>query len=91
MIHRNVAAGTAITESALTTHRRDCAAIARARGRAVRINTGGKTMDNLSFGMTMTIVGVGGTFLTLWILALVVDLLKKIYPLQAQDESEKKA
>jgi len=48
-------------------------------------------MDNLSFGMTMTIVGVGGTFLTLWILALVVDLLKKIYPLQAQDESEKKA
>ena len=48
-------------------------------------------MDNLSFGLTMMIVGVGGTFLTLWILGLAVDLLKKIYPLQAQDEGEKKS
>ena len=48
-------------------------------------------MDNLSFGLTMTVVGVGGTFLTLWVLGLVVDLLKKVFPLQAQDEAEKKA
>lgn len=48
-------------------------------------------MDNLSFGLTMTVVGVGGTFLTLWILSLVVDLLKKFYPLQPQDDAEKKA
>jgi len=48
-------------------------------------------MDNLSFGLTMTVVGVGGTFLTLWVLGLVVDLLKKAFPLQAQDEAEKKS
>ena len=34
-------------------------------------------MDNWSFGLTMMIVGVGGTFLTLWVLGLFVDLLKK--------------
>lgn len=48
-------------------------------------------MDNLSFGLTMMIVGVGGTFLTLWILGLAVDLLKKLYPLPAQDDAEKKS
>jgi len=48
-------------------------------------------MDNLSFGLTLTLVGVGGTFLTLWVLALVVDLLKKLFPLAAQEESDKKA
>ncbi len=48
-------------------------------------------MDNLSFGVTMTIVGVGGTFLTLWILSLVVDLLKKVFPLKVEDEAEKNA
>ena len=39
-------------------------------------------MDNWAFGLTMTIVGVGGTFLTLWVLSLVIDLLKKVFPLQ---------
>ena len=48
-------------------------------------------MDNLSFGLTMTVVGVGGTFLTLWILSLVVDLLKKVFPLKADDETGKQA
>jgi Na+-transporting methylmalonyl-CoA/oxaloacetate decarboxylase gamma subunit len=48
-------------------------------------------MDDLSFGMTMMIVGVGGTFLTLWILGLAVDVLKKIFPLRAGNEEEKKA
>ena len=35
------------------------------------------------------VVGVGGTFLTLWVLSLLVDLLKKVFPLQAQDEAGK--
>jgi len=48
-------------------------------------------MDNLSFGLTMTVVGVSGTFLTLWVLSLLVDLLKKVFPLRAQDEGEDKA
>jgi len=39
-------------------------------------------MDKWAFGLTMTIVGVGGTFLTLWVLSLVIDLLKKLFPLK---------
>jgi Na+-transporting methylmalonyl-CoA/oxaloacetate decarboxylase gamma subunit len=43
-------------------------------------------MDNAkwTFGLTMMIVGMGGTFLTLWILGLVMDLLKKVFPLAAK-------
>ena len=43
-------------------------------------------MDNAkwTFGLTMMIVGMGGTFLTLWILGLVMDLLKKVFPLVSQ-------
>ena len=41
-------------------------------------------MDNLSFGLTMMLVGVGGTFLTLWVLGLCVDLLKRVFPLEQQ-------
>ena len=39
-------------------------------------------MDIWAFGLTMTVVGVGGTFLTLWVISLVIDLLKKLFPLQ---------
>ena len=38
-------------------------------------------MDKWTFGFTLMIVGMGGTFLTVWVLALVINLLKKIYPL----------
>lgn len=40
-------------------------------------------MDNAkwTFGLTMMIVGMGGTFLTLWVLSLVMDMLKKVFPL----------
>ena len=45
-------------------------------------------MDKWAFGLTMTIVGVGGTFLTLWVISLVIDLLKKVFPLQKQEKAE---
>ncbi len=45
-------------------------------------------MDKWAFGLTMTIVGVGGTFLTLWLLSLVIDLLKKVFPLQEQKQEK---
>ena len=50
-------------------------------------------MDNANwtFGLTMMIVGMGGTFLTLWILSLVMDALKKIYPLKEETDSAKKS
>jgi Na+-transporting methylmalonyl-CoA/oxaloacetate decarboxylase gamma subunit len=48
-------------------------------------------MDRWTFGFTMMIVGVGGTFLTLWLLSLAMDLLKKIFPLEKQENPEKSA
>jgi len=48
-------------------------------------------MDKWTFGITMTIVGVGGTFLTLWVLSAVVALLKKIFPLAREDGPKKEA
>lgn len=42
-------------------------------------------MDNLTFGITMVIVGMGGTLLTLWILSLLMSVLKKIFPVGKED------
>ncbi len=38
-------------------------------------------MDNWTFGITVMVVGMGGTFLILWILSAAMYLLKKVYPL----------
>lgn len=38
----------------------------------------------------MMIVGMGGTFLTLWILGLVMDLLKKVFPLVTEATAPEK-
>jgi hypothetical protein len=35
-------------------------------------------MDNITFGLTMLLVGMGGTLLTLWILALLIGLLNRL-------------
>jgi hypothetical protein len=43
-------------------------------------------MDNWTFGITMLIVGMGGTILTLWILSLIMGLLKKIFPLKKAEK-----
>lgn len=52
----------------------------------------GNKMDKWTFGLTMMIVATGGTFLTLWILGLLVGLLKKIFPLTDEaDGSQKKS
>ena len=46
--------------------------------------------DKWAFGLTMMVIGMGGTFLTLWILSLVMDLLKKIFPLPHKASSPQK-
>jgi hypothetical protein len=46
--------------------------------------------EKWAFGLTMMIVGMGGTFLTLWVLSLVMDLLKKIFPLPHKASSSQK-
>jgi Na+-transporting methylmalonyl-CoA/oxaloacetate decarboxylase gamma subunit len=42
-------------------------------------------MDNWTFGITMIVVGMGGTLLTLWILSLLVSVLKKVFPLKKEE------
>ncbi len=37
-------------------------------------------MDNLSFGFTMLVVGMGGTLVALSVLSLLMGLLKKLFP-----------
>lgn len=37
-------------------------------------------MDNLTFGLTLMVVGMGGTMVTLALLAVIMNLLKKIFP-----------
>ena len=44
-------------------------------------------MDKWTFGLTMMIVGAGGTFLTLWVLSLMIELLKKIFPLVRKEDA----
>jgi hypothetical protein len=36
--------------------------------------------DQWIFGLTMTIVGMGGTLLSLWLLGVLIGQLKKIFP-----------
>jgi len=48
-------------------------------------------MDNVSFGITMLICGMGGTLLTLWIFSLIMTGLRLIFPYRAEDEEKKNA
>jgi len=45
-------------------------------------------MDNWTFGVTMIVVGMGGTLLTLWILSLLMSVLKKAFPLKKEGEGK---
>ena len=42
-------------------------------------------MDKWTFGLTMLVVAGGGTFVTLWVLGLAIDLLKRVFPLPAEE------
>jgi Na+-transporting methylmalonyl-CoA/oxaloacetate decarboxylase gamma subunit len=46
-------------------------------------------IDNWTFGVTMLVVGMGGTLLTLWILSLIMSLLKKAFPYKKEEEQAK--
>ena len=43
-------------------------------------------MDNLTFGITMLICGMGGTILTLYIMSLIMSLLGKLFPYKKEEE-----
>jgi Na+-transporting methylmalonyl-CoA/oxaloacetate decarboxylase gamma subunit len=45
-------------------------------------------MDNWTFGITMIVVGMGGTILTLWILSLLMSILSKVFPYRKEEEGK---
>ena len=47
-------------------------------------------MDTWTFGWTMALIGMGGTMLVLWIMSLLILLIRKIFPYQADDSATKK-
>ena len=45
-------------------------------------------MKDWGFGLTMTILGMGVTFITLYLLTLLIRLLIKLFPRKEEEESE---
>ncbi len=43
-------------------------------------------MDKWTFGLTMLVVGMGGTIATLIIFSLIMTALKKVFPYRKEDE-----
>lgn len=43
-------------------------------------------MDNVTFGITMLVCGMGGTLLTLWIMSLIMSALRRIFPYSQEKE-----
>ena len=41
-------------------------------------------MDNLTFGLTLTVLGMTGTLVSLWVLSLIISGVKKLYPLETE-------
>lgn len=39
-------------------------------------------MDNFTFGLTMLLVGMGGTLLTLWLLTLLIQGVTLLFPVE---------
>lgn len=48
-------------------------------------------MESFTFGITITIVGMGSTLFVLWFLTLMVSLLKRIFPYRESTDKEKEA
>lgn len=47
-------------------------------------------MDTWTFGWTLALIGMGGTMLVLWIMSLLILLIRKIFPYQADESATKK-
>ncbi len=47
-------------------------------------------MDKWTFGMTMLIIGMGGTIITLILFSMIMILLKKIFPIRIHAEQKDK-
>ena len=47
-------------------------------------------MNDLSFGLTMTVAGMGVTLITLYLLTLIVRLLNKLFPFKEEEPAKAK-
>ena len=47
-------------------------------------------MDTWTFGWTLALIGMAGTMFVLWILSLLILVIKKIFPYQADDSTAEK-
>ena len=47
-------------------------------------------MSNFTYGLVITVIGMGGTLLSLWLITLMVDLLKRILPYREAEEKDVK-
>ncbi len=47
-------------------------------------------MDKYTFGLTMLVVGMGGTLLTLGLMSVIMTILKRIFP-HREEAKDKKA
>lgn len=43
-------------------------------------------MADMGFGLTVTLLGMGGTLLSLWLLSLLVSLLKRCFPYRPEEK-----
>jgi Na+-transporting methylmalonyl-CoA/oxaloacetate decarboxylase gamma subunit len=43
-------------------------------------------MDNLTFGMTMIVIGMGGTLLVLSLFAILMNVLKMLFPFKEEND-----
>ena len=41
-------------------------------------------MEELTFGFTLAVIGMGATFVTLWFIGLLTNILKRILPLRKE-------
>jgi len=46
-------------------------------------------MTNLSFGLTLLVLGMGGTLLTLFLLTLVIKAITRLLPKRSEEETGK--
>jgi len=48
-------------------------------------------MDTLAAGLAITIVGMGGTLVSLWFITLIITLLKRVLPYRESQEETKES
>lgn len=45
-------------------------------------------MDNTTYGLTMALLGMGGTIVSLWVISQAMNLMKKLFPRKEQDRRD---